>query len=88
MLSPIAPRAGLAPSPGLHHASTGLDAAMSRRAERRQAEAPDDPAVAAFAEMVAAIKSRDFRAATRHRRELNGLGFNVLVRPAAVGARP
>jgi hypothetical protein len=69
-----------APQPGLHHVSAGLDAVMARLAERTQAEAPDDPAVAAFAEMVAAIHRGDFQSATRHRRRLNTLGFNVLVR--------
>jgi len=53
---------------------------MDRLAERTQAEAPDDPAVATFAAMVAAIARRDFRGATRHRKELYRLGYSVISR--------
>ena len=74
-----------APQPGLAHVSAGLDAVMDRLAGRTQAGAPDDPAVAEFAELVAAIRQGRSRDATRHRRRLNTLGFNVPV--AAGGGR-
>jgi hypothetical protein len=39
--------------------------------------------IAEFVGLVGAIRWGDFRAATRHRRALNALGFNILVRPEA-----
>lgn len=83
------------PPSGVHHVNAGLDAAVSRLADRAEGQEPSEadvlpltrpsgpPAIVLFVRLHDAVRRADYRAAAHLRRELFALGWSVVPRPEA-----